>query len=478
MNNILITNPPGKYFVRARGDNWPSTNHSANVTYTSFPYLLATTAAQLEKVGHQVCLIDCVAENIERDKFIEQVYSFNPTIVVMLTSTPSYYYDVDTRQQIGKNIPVVAVGVHASATPQRHLEDKFDYVARGEFEHTITDLINHLGNYNRIKEIKGVCFKQDDNLHISDFSEPTANLDDLPFPAYHLLKMDLYSEPFAKGKNIMMLTSRGCPYNCDYCCVPYFYGKPIYRKRTPKLVVDEIEYLIGKYNIDEIYFDDSSITIDKNHLLSIASEIKNRNLNISWSCMGNVHITDDTLEKLAESGCRGLKIGIETGSDEVQEKISKGITTSKTGHVVKTCKKLGMKVHGTYMIGLPGESAEKARQTIEFMLKLDTDAVQIAIATPFPGTKFYKDTKKNDWLITEDWSLFDGNHAVLSYPDFNSTEIENIFKEATRKWERHVVFTKPTTILHHLHGLYKRKGINGVVKGLIYGMKTILRRNV
>lgn len=474
---VLITNPPGRCFIRARGDNWPSACETKNVLYTSFPYLLATAAAQLEKSGHEVCLVDCVAEGIEQEEFINTVPSFGPIAVVMMTSTPSYYYDVETRKKLDLDIPVIAVGVHASATPQRHLKDGFDYVIRGEFDYTLAELIAGINNKEKLKQVQGICFKDGDELHISEFSETVKDLNELPFPAYHLLKMDLYSEPFAKGRNIMMLTTRGCPYQCDYCCVPYFYGGPIYRKRKPKRVVDKIEYLIDKFQIDEVYFDDSSITVDKNHLLGLAAEIKTRNLNISWSCMGNAHITDAVLEKLAESGCRGLKIGIEAGNTNILANISKKITKSDIQRVVKKCHKLGMKVHGTYMIGLPGETAKEARMTIEFMLELNTDTVQIAVATPFPGTKFHEDARKNSWLITDDWSLFDGNHAVLSYPEFSSSEIQSLFQEASRRWERHVVFTKPATILHHLYGVYKRKGLKGIAHGINYGINIILRKS-
>lgn len=476
VSKILVANPPGRHFVRARGDNWPSTSSEDNVIYTSFPYLLATAAALLEREGHEVCLVDCVAEGMERNKFVDVVNSFEPALIVMLTATPSYYCDVETRRSLGPEVPVVAVGVHASATPERHLMDGFDFVIRGEFEYALVDLMSSMGTHDRMKEIKGLCFHRDKGFHISGFSEPVPNLDDMPFPAYHLLNMDLYSEPFAKGRNIMLMSSRGCPYCCDYCCVPYFYSHSIYRKRSPKLVVDEIEQLLKRYKLDEIYFDDSSITVDKDHLLSLALEIKSRDLRISWSCMGNVNVSDEVLEILADSRCRGLKIGIETGNIEVLGQISKRITKSDIVRVVRKCQNLGMKVHGTYMIGLPGETAKEAQETIDFMLELSTNTAQIAIATPFPGTRFYEQAKENGWMVTEDWSLFDGSHAILSYPNFSSEEIQKIFARATRRWERHIIFSRPSTVLHHLYGVYTRRGAIGVIKGIRYGMNTIFRR--
>ncbi len=474
MSKILITNPPGRCFIRARGDNWPSVCEGENVIYTSFPYLLAAAAGSVEKAGHEVLFVDCVAEGIERDEFKATVESFEPALIVMMTSTPSYHYDVETRKGLGETVAVVAGGVHASATPERHLEDGFDYVLRGEFDNTLVELIANLGNMEKLKGFAGICFKDSNEHYISGFSEPVMDLNELPFPAYHLLKMDLYNEPFAKGKNIMMLTTRGCPHQCNYCCVPYFYGGPIYRKRDAKLVVDEIEYLVDKFRIDEVYFDDSSITVDKKHLLSLATEIKNRNIGISWSCMGNAYISNEMLETLADSGCRGLKIGIETGNEEVLGDINKKTKQPDVFRVVKKCHELGMKVHGTYMIGLPGETAAKTKETIDFMLKLNTNTVQIAIATPFPGTQFYKDAQANGWFVSEDWSLLDGNHAALSYPDFSSEEILRLFRQATKRWERHVVFTKPTTILHHLYGLYKRRGLTGIFDGIGYGVNILL----
>ncbi len=265
MSKILLANPPGK-FIRGAGDRWPTTRAESDPTpirYSPFPFLIGYTAAVLEKEGYQVAVKDCAEEDWSRENFLDYLEEFQPDLIVMQTSTPSYYYDVETLKVMRSKTdsPIVAVGLHATAVPERHLTDGFDYVIRGEYEYPTLKLIRCLEKGNHPTEIKGIAFKDDDDNPVDNgFADPFKDLDSLPWPARHLMPMDRYCEPFAKGKNVWMMATRGCPYHCLYCTVPRFSGKPTFRTRNPKDVVDEMEYVITQYIPDEIYFDDASIS--------------------------------------------------------------------------------------------------------------------------------------------------------------------------------------------------------------------------
>ncbi len=481
MNKILITNPPGR-FIRGAGDRWPTIRAKENPTpirYSPFPFLIGYTAAVLEKEGYNVAVKDFAEEDLSREDFCSYIQEYKPDLIVFQTSTPSYYYDVETLRMIKNktDAPVVAIGFHATAVPERHLVDGFDYVIRGEYEYPTLELVRALEKNKKTNEIKGVAFKDNDgNPKNNGFADPVKNLDSLPLPARHLMAMDRYCEPFAKGKNIWMMATRGCAHNCLYCTLPVFSGKPSFRIRNPKNIVEEMEHVINQYNPDEIYFDDASISTNKKHILALCDEIIKRNLNIRWSCMVDPYISDEIIEAMAKAGCVGIKIGIETGDIDIAEASSRqGSSLESAKRAINKCKQKGIKTLGTYMFGMPGETKEKAQKTIDFMTSLKIDTAQIFICPPFPGTGLYNLAKEKDWLISNDWRLFDGFHVLLEYPDYSRLEIEKMYKLACNKWNRHIAFRRPGTVIHHLYGIFRRKGFLAAMDAFKWGLRTVIK---
>lgn len=185
-----------------------------------------------------------------------------------------------------------------------------------------------------------------------------------------------------------------------------------------------------EYKPKEIYFDDDSFTLNPQHVHGICKEIKNSNLDVEWSCMGHAKMNEKTLKEMVDSGCVGVKFGVETASPIIQNKIKKRLNLDEIKNFVKLAKKFKLRTHATYTIGLPGETKETIEQTLKFAANLNTDSMQISIATPYPGTEFYKWCESNGYLVTKDFSRFDGNkEAVVSYPDLSKKDIDEMFKK-------------------------------------------------
>jgi len=478
---VLLTNPPGN-FIRGAGDRWPTIRQETDPTpirYSPFPFLLGYSAAVLEREGHHVEVKDCAEEDWTRQDLMEHLIEFQPEVIVFQTSTPSYSYDIETLKQVRKALDctVVAVGLHATAAAIKHLEDGFDYVIRGEYEYPILEIVKYIEKDEKVFDFQGVAYKDADGICCDNgYAEPVKDLNELPWPARHLMAMDRYCEPFAAGRNVWMMTTRGCANNCLYCTLPAFSGKPSFRTRDPKDVCDEMEDVIAKYNPDEIYFDDASISTNKRHILELCNEIIRRNLNIRWSCMVDPYISDEIIEAMAKAGCVGIKIGIETGDIDIAQASSrKGSSLQSAQRAINKCRQLGIKTLGTYMLGMPGETVEKAKKTIDFMASLDIDTTQIFVCTPFPGTRLYDEAKEKGWLVCDDWNLFDGSHVLMEYPDYKKEEIEKMFILACRKWNQHIAFSKPGTVIHHLYGIFKRQGLMAMIKAFIWGIKKLVR---
>lgn len=464
---ILLINPPGP-FARA-GSRWPHRSEGG-FGYAPFPFWLASLASVLIKEGFQADLKDCIALGWSNHDLISFTSEFKPDLVIMETSAPSFGMDIDTLKDLNLKVPSAAIGFHATALPKEHLKGGFDYAIQGEYELSSLNLAGYLAGTKSFPE-KGVASREKPDVEIGPLVE---NLDELPFAARHLTPMDKYIDSFAFGRSVQVITSRGCIYNCCFCTEPLLYGRPVYRKRSPDNVCDEIEEIIKQYNPDEIYFDDSSFTNSEEHVVGICDEMRKRNLNIQWSCMADAKVAPQTLEIMAKAGCRAIKFGVESADQEVLDKIPKHVKPDDIQKTVAACKKIGIKTHATFMFGLPGENEQKAKKTMNFALSLGTDTAQFSIATPYPGTRFYKQVIDNNWLKKDDLALW-GSTAVIGYPDYTLDDILNMRNMAIAKWQRQMALKKPMSVLHYISGGYRRGGISGAARVLKEGVITLVK---
>ncbi len=451
--NVLVLNPPGP-FCRA-GSRWPHRRKltSTGIDYHPFPFALGYAASRLLTDGHAVRFVDCIATSTSDIELQDIARDFEPDVVLMETSAPSFFDDVAVMKML--DVPCVAGGAHATATCAEHLAQGFAAVIRGEYDQVISEAIG-LAPQPWLAPAE-----QPEAEHaplIDDF-------DVIPYPAWDLMPMEKYNDPFCKGTTVTVLSSRGCPLKCEFCTIAPHQGKRNYRRRDPKAVCDEIALLIERYDPDEIYFDDDTITINAKHMKALCAEYASRNFGLPFSCMGNATVERETLDAMASAGCRALKFGVESGDPDVLALVPKLMKLDDVVRTVRDCAELGIQTHANFLIGLPGETPEKALRSINYALNLNTNTLQFAIATPYPGTVFYEKALKKGWLTKESWMDFDpAGEAVVSYPDYSSEEIVAMYELAWRKWQWRMLTKHPMTVVHHFGNAFRREGFGGVFR--------------
>ncbi len=448
--NVLLLNPPwfknNRKGVRA-GSRWPYTMEKLSEEATvPFPFFLAYACALLRQKGHHAELLDCIALRLDLEQFYDELKNYSPDIIVMETSTPSYKFDVDVAKNIKKFFPAtkfIFSGYHASIFPEVTLAENgfVDYILIGEYEYTLAELVECLKNKGNEAEIAGLGLKV--NGKINPRRLLIHDLDSLPYPVREIKTIYRYNDIFCKYRpNVQMMTSRGCVYMCPFCICPrVMYNGFNWRARSTVKIVDEIEFLLQNYDFKEFYFDDDTTNIRLIHLENICNEIKNRKLNITWSFMGHTaNITREFLSLAKSSGCEGIKFGVETGSPKILKSLHKGITLEKTKLVFKWCKEIGIRTHATFTIGLLEETKKTVQETIDFMLEIDSDSIQISYVSPFPGTELYQLAKEHELLIDTDWSNYDGSVGpTMRTEELSREDLIDLYQKMQNVWHKHEI---------------------------------------
>ena len=254
-----------------------------------------------------------------------------------------------------------------------------------------------------------------------------------------------------------MHSSRGCPFGCDFCLWnQVMYGNGKYRMFSVKRVVDEMVEAAEKYGAREVYFDDDSFTINKEHVLGICGEIMGRGLSLKWSCMGDAMVTDkETIDAMADAGCIGMKFGVESADETILKGIGKPVDIERVKDVASWASDAGLKTHATFTFGLYGDTKEMMEKTLNYALRLDVDSVQFSMTTPFPGTRFYEKLKREGMLMTECWRDYDGaSNSVIKYPVMSHSDVEAFCKKAKPTWFRHKLMS-PGWMLRQTRNLYR-----------------------
>ncbi|MCK5022704.1 MAG: radical SAM protein [Candidatus Aenigmarchaeota archaeon] len=483
---VLLANIPwiaedGKYGVRA-GSRWAHTRSKEiqTVTYYPFPFFLAYTTSLLKKKGVNAKIKDCLAEGMDDKEFISFMKKEKFDILIMETATVSIYNDLKMAKCIKREtgVTLVLCGTHTSAQYREIMEEaKFvDFIMYGEYDQTAVELIKTIEKKGDFSKVDGIVFRKSRKV-VANKRRSLINVNELPYPERDELPMKKYNEPFCKHMpNVQMITSRGCPYNCIYCVEPsVYYGKSNFRAVTPEKVVDEIEYVIKKYHPKEIYFDDSSFTTDQERVRKICDIIIERKIKIKWSCMADTKVKYETLKKMKESGCISVKLGVESADKQILKNIRKAFTPDDARRTITDCKKLGIFTHATFMFGLPGETEETISKTIDLFSELKPDTAQFSSATPYPGTDFYKMCKEKGWLVTNDWTKYDGSDSsVISYPNCTKGMIEKAIIKAKKRLFISVL-KNPKTLKSYVVSSYKSDGLSGVLKNSMRKVKFIVK---
>jgi radical SAM superfamily enzyme YgiQ (UPF0313 family) len=448
----------GNLFQRIKGSEWIAP-----------PIGLAYLAAVLEKEGHEVEIFDMQIE----DRIFSNVLSkFNPDIVGVSSATPLFNRSVDILKEVKRfnpNILTVIGGPHPTALPsQTAAESCIDVVIFGEGETALCELVKNLKK-NKLDEIKGIAYKINGRVVVNEPRKPIDDLDSLPFPAYHLLKLKKYRHPLMKTNAVIsILTSRGCPYSCCFCNKKIFGHK--FRARSPENVVDEMEFLVNEYRIKEFLIIDDNFTSDKNRVVKICEEIIKRGLKISWATPNGIRI--DTVDRelirlMKRAGCYSLTFGIESGSPRIIKSIGKQISLNQVRKVFKICRLENIQTTALFVIGLPNETADDLRKTIDFSKEIRADVADFHILIPLPGTPVYDYLKKEGLLLENDWSKYSFHtEPVFRTKELTKDEILMWYKTAYREF-----YTNPYLYLDRLRKMTSLSAIRNNAKAF----KTILQ---
>lgn len=393
-----------------------------------------------------------------------------------------------------KTAKVIIGGAYATFEFQKAMKDKnIDYAVIGEGEKTMAAIIK--SKLKHIEKIKGVVYRTKANkIKLTGDSEKYENLDDIPFPAWHLLDINKYFEANKKGvgtrmqtKNpgVTMITSRGCPYSCIFCSIYKIWGRK-WRGRSAKNVVDEIELLYKNYNVRNIEFEDDCINVNRQRFIDICDGIVNRKLKINWETPNGLRadlLDDEVVKKMKKSGCKRIRVGVENGDQEfLNSVIKKNLDLKKVEKAVELCMKYKILVDGFFVLGVPGETKATLDKTIELIKKLSAKGMNClyCIATPIPNTTLYDICKKNNYLVREPgWKelLLATEESIIKTKDFSPEDIEKYYNIAKRAGIVAKLKHNPFLLFNTTFGRMMIENPKTIPKVMKYTLSILKRKN-
>ena len=407
------------------------------------PDYLCMAAATVEAAGHDLFFLDAQAKNLPTEVFLPDLKAFQPDLVVHQASTPSIDSDIQAAAMCkdATGAPNVLVGPHVSAEPRDTLEranGAVDAVAVGEYDHTLRDLANGVA----FKECAGIAWMDGGAYVRNDNRAAIENLDALPFPAWRHIDINDYRDAGKLFPFLTLISGRGCWGQCTFCQLPQVMNGHRYRARSVENVIAEIEYDRRLFpNLQEIMFEDDTLTMStgKDRLVALCEELLRKDFRIAWSANARVDMHDfDVLDLMKRAGCRMLCVGFEFGDQDVLDRVKKRTTVAQMREFAKNASKAGIRIHGCFMIGGPGETRDTARKTIDLARGLKIDTAQFSGVTAYPGTAFYQWVKDNGYLIPTDWrGWVDDNYeqvATQSLPGLSVEETNALIDEGLRRF--------------------------------------------
>lgn len=414
----LFLNPPSfESFDGGASSRWPASREIESYWY---PVWLCYPAGMLPDSR----VVDAPPHKISIDETVRMAADFE--LLVLFTSTPGFDVDIKIAgmmKDANPKMKVCFVGPPVTVEPDKALQETaIDFIVRREFDHQIVDFANG----KPLEEIPGASFRKNGGVQHNPEGPVIENLDSLPW-ATKVYQRDLdfrrYNVPFLKNPFVSFYTSRGCPAMCTFCLWPQTHSGHRWRLRSVDDVVAECRYAMEAFpGLQEIFFDDDTFNYKRERTIALCNELKK--LNLTWSCTSRVTTDYDTLKAMKEAGCRLMIVGYESGDPQILKNIKKGATVDMAKRFTRDAHKLGLTIHGDYIVGLPGETRDSIRRTIDFAKAMDTETIQVSIAHPYPGTEFYDYVRQNN-LITIDAMTDDAGHQLpnISYHDLDRADL-------------------------------------------------------
>jgi len=412
----LLLNPPSfENFDGGASSRWPATREIESYWY---PVWLAYPAGLLE--GSR--LLDAPPHHVSADETIEIAKSYE--FLVLFTSTPGWTGDQRLAEAIKRanpSIRICFVGPPVTTSPDKALTEcpVLDFVCRREFDFSVVEYANGKPR----NEILGISYRDESGAIVHNPDRPQVEKLDKPDMPWvtDIYKRDMdvtrYNVPFLLHPYIALYSTRGCPAQCTFCLWPQTLSGHAWRKRSTDDVAAEMAHAKQLFpDVKEFFFDDDTFNIQKARTIELCAKLKP--LGLTWSCTSRVTTDRETLKAMREAGCRLLIVGFESGDPQILKNIKKGATVERARDFTKDCHDLGLTIHGDFILGLPGETKESIRNTINFAKSLDVETIQVSIAHAYPGTEFYDYAKANGFIINNGKMVDEGGHqlAHIEYP--------------------------------------------------------------
>lgn len=462
--DIMLVNPPtpdGGYWIRSQHRVGRRTRENMIWPQVS----LAQMAALLHPV-YSVKVVDCNAERIGWEAFTKMLDRYQPKYYLTQMTAPTLENDLyGCFLAHARGAKTIAFGTHVTPIPRETMRPypSLDFVLVGEPDLTIRDLLDHLEGKidqrsSQIKKmfdehdptykpslredgsvdlsgIRGLAWRKGDEIIVNLPRAFIKNLDDMPIPMHELLPLDKYREPLIKGPFTFIVTGRGCPAGCIYCIkhVSYQYSA---RVRSPELIMEEL-WKLKKLGINNIHMYADLFTMNREQVVGLCKRMIDEKINIKWMCNSRVDFVDEEmLTLMGKAGNWMIAWGLESGNEAILKRAHKGADPAKAQRALRWAKNAGIKNWGYFIIGLPGETEETIRQSIEFAKKLPLDIALFHVAAPYPGTPFFFEVVENGWFRPGTrWENVDMDKGtVLDYPNLTAERLLYWQKRAFREW--------------------------------------------
>jgi radical SAM superfamily enzyme YgiQ (UPF0313 family) len=463
---ILLINPPR--FNEIIGNN-PSIIEEERGYNPPLGLLYIASYIQ-EHTDHKISIIDSQVERLDYHSLKQRISLENPDIVGITAMTMTLVDVVKTCRtvkEVDEKIRIVLGGPHVNLFPNETIKiESVDFLILGEGEEVFNDLIEAINLNSEMEKISGIVFKKNGEVVNTGARSHISNLDNLPFPARHLVPYEKYSSLLFRGKIVTtIMTSRGCPFRCSFCDRPHL-GK-VFRARSAQNVVDELEACV-QLGIHEFLFYDDTFTVNKKRVIDICNEIVKRKLNISWDIRSRVDTVDEEIiMHLKKAGCQGIHYGIEAGTEKILKILNKGITINLAEKVFNLTRKYKIPILAYFMIGNPRETLNDIYTTFKVMKSLRPDYVHMTILTPFPGTKIYHDGLEEGIIKKDYWMEFAANPRSDFVPPhwdemFSKNELDNLLIRGYKSF-----YLRPSYIFKRVTSLrsleeFKKKAAAGL----------------
>ncbi len=409
------------------------------------PLGIAYMAAVLEQNDIAVEIIDAAALEMSWETLESEIKRVSPQLVAVTALTPTIDKALQTAELAKKTCPqatVVMGGYHPTFNYQEMLEkDYVDLVVMGEGEYTMLELVQTLEEGGDLKNVKGIAYQD----VVTPPRPLIEDLDELPFPARHLLPMDHYKILNMKLHTATLISGRGCPMQCSFCASAALHGNKL-RMRSAQNVVDEMEHLIKDHDAGMIAFMDDTFTLKPSRVAEICDEIIKRDLDTYWGCTARADtLSDELLQKLSDSGCITLFLGVESADQQQLDRVNKQITIDKIRQAFKLSRENDIRTIASVVLGMPGDTKESIERTIKFVRELNPSYALFSLATPYPGTRFYQEAVQDNLIKVKDWSKYTLLSPVLETVDCSLDELKKMQKKG-------IPTILPSTSLSHETG--------------------------